>query len=95
MKLLKREDLAKLSRKKARKILTKIYDRLYKSAVRLVKDNDYCQVEKGECIRGRKVEPGSLKRCCANCKHLKDNKCSIEALTCRTHMCVPLLIKNS
>ncbi len=76
--------LKKSGKKRAEKFLQKVYTFLYKKASKLTQQN-YCRVKCGTCLAGRVNKQESF--CCNGCIYLVNNKCSIDALTCRAHIC--------
>ncbi len=57
----------------------KEYDELCKKADYLLTMHNPCKVTDGKCMRGH--------FCCYECTYLRNNKCSVKSLLCKTWLC--------
>lgn len=61
-----------------------LYDVLYEQAGRLLKAGNPCNIR---IENNKKVCNGHLASCCAGCKHLGAEGCTVEALSCKLWLC--------
>lgn len=62
---------------------SEVYDKLYVLASKVLSKSSACSTCPIQCATGR-----SRSDCCAGCKHLGPNGCTVAALACKLHLCI-------